>query len=75
MFRLVDQGQGAMQLWQLSNRWMTLQFRFLGGWVVLVITLLAVNSYEASGIAGIAIVSAQAFVQAVQSMCFEWTEL
>ncbi len=75
MYRLVDQGQGSLALWQVSNMWMNQSFRVLGGWIVLAVTVLVLSSSGNPGIAGISIVSAQALVRAVQAMCFEWVGL
>ncbi|KAF7352973.1 Multidrug resistance-associated ABC transporter [Mycena venus] len=60
--------------WQ-ENRWLLLNFNYLGAGAVLLASLFSVSSFVSAGLAGICIVSANNFSRLSFSACRSYTEL
>ncbi|KIJ35247.1 hypothetical protein M422DRAFT_262416 [Sphaerobolus stellatus SS14] len=68
----------ASKLWYtfwMANRWLLVHYDFLGGFVVLFATLLAISGNIGAGLSGVTITSAMAFSSAVYWTCRSWTQL
>ncbi|KAI0065886.1 multidrug resistance-associated ABC transporter [Artomyces pyxidatus] len=59
----------------MTNRWLLLNFDFLGACSILVTTLFALSSVIGAGLAGLCITSAMAFTNSIYWCCRFWTAL
>ncbi|KAK4688623.1 hypothetical protein P7C73_g1481, partial [Tremellales sp. Uapishka_1] len=71
----VDQTQAAFYYYWMLNRWLLLRFDVLGAVSVFLTTLLALSGTVSAGSAGMAILSAQSFVQACYWVSRFWGQL
>ncbi|KIJ64255.1 hypothetical protein HYDPIDRAFT_91004 [Hydnomerulius pinastri MD-312] len=59
----------------MTNRWLLLNFDFLGSLAILTTTLFALSGYVGAGTAGLCITSAMTFTNSVYWACRFWTTL